>query len=86
MSRASVGNIAAGRWTEPGVGRRDLDRLNPLNGPVVRCPGCGGKVFASCVLCSARRFAATARADRRRTAGRRELPNDERRRADPTHG
>jgi len=50
VSRSTVNNIARGhrpRCEElPGV-------LDPT-GPLVRCPGCGGRVFLPCMLCHIR--------------------------------
>lgn len=84
VSRGTVGTVAAGRCRDrvvlPGV-----DDVPP--GPSVRCPGCGGRVYAPCLLCRVRRLQTEERADRRRTAGRQDrTPADVRRREDPTCG
>ena len=84
VSRGTVGRIAAGRLADRVV----LPRLDePPPGPIVRCPDCGGRVFAPCVVCRIRRIKSDERADRRRMADRiLRTPKDDRRRNDPTFG
>jgi hypothetical protein len=79
VSRTTVQAIALNRRREP-LPKPEPDE-RPV-GPPVRCPGCGGLVYAPCVLCRIRRLKAAEAAARRRTAGR----DDEqtRRRNDPT--
>jgi hypothetical protein len=55
VSRGSVGAIAAGRRPDYGNDNPapDNDHWAP-SGPIVRCPRCGGRVFAPCRLCHVR--------------------------------
>jgi hypothetical protein len=50
VSRSTVNNIARGyrpRWED------SPSDVQPT-GPLVRCPGCGGRVFLPCLLCRVR--------------------------------
>jgi hypothetical protein len=53
MSRGTVNNIAMGR--RPRV-TTPVDEFEPQQGPLVRCPGCGGKVYLPCLLCHVRQI------------------------------
>ncbi len=69
ISRASVSAIASGRRPDYEALRAAKEVDEPL-GPAVRCPECGGKVYAPCVLCRVRKLKAKevdkAKAFRRR--------------------
>jgi hypothetical protein len=84
VSRGTVGAVASGQCRD----RVELPSVDDVpTGPSVRCPGCGGRVYAPCLLCRVRRLQTEERADRRRTAGRiLRTPADVRRRDDPTFG
>lgn len=71
VSRGSVSTIAAGRRPDYVAARRgepDDDSWAP-SGPIMRCPECGGRVFAPCRLCHVR-GQATARPEPQRLPGR----------------
>lgn len=68
VSRATVGSIAQGRPSRK-RSRPDASESYPGwtgEGPFVRCPECGGRVIAPCLLCRIRE-----RRQARRTAERR---------------
>lgn len=84
VSRGTVAGVASGK-------RRDYCNLphvgEEATGPIVRCPGCGGRIFAPCILCRIRKQNIADRSARRRTAGRSDrIPAEDRRRNDPTFG
>jgi hypothetical protein len=54
VSRGTVHAIAHGRRRDRRSGRESVSELTPLDGPVERCPGCGGKVQMPCLLCRLR--------------------------------
>lgn len=75
VSRATVGEIAAGRRRPVRQPARDLTDADELNrGVPARCPDCGGLVYLPCRLCRvrqvARREQERARRLRRFCAGR----------------
>ncbi|MGD9720807.1 MAG: helix-turn-helix domain-containing protein [Pirellulales bacterium] len=53
ISRATVSAIASGRCRNPDIRRAERGGDAPFAGPLVRCPGCGGKVFLPCLVCRA---------------------------------
>jgi transcriptional regulator with XRE-family HTH domain len=56
ISRAVVGAIAAGTRPDYEALRRERQENEPERlGPLGRCPGCGGLVYAPCRLCRVRR-------------------------------
>lgn len=67
MSRGTVNSIALGR--RPRISAPP-DELQPFSGPLVRCPGCGGKVFMPCLLCRVRKLKAIDQAPARCSADR----------------
>lgn len=71
VSRGSVGAIAAGRRPEyaPPGPNADDDSWKPT-GPILRCPRCGGRVFAPCRLCHVRDQAERREPRSRRIPGR----------------
>ena len=83
VSRGTIGAIASGKRVERLP--RPTDEWEE-EGPIVRCPDCGGKVYAPCRLCGVREYMRTEPADRRQRAGRRsETRNEaEREKCDPT--
>ena len=67
VSRGTVGAIARGtRQVRPREDRWE-DPLEPLPGPLRRCPGCGGLVRFPCRLCHARADRAERRSPQRLT-------------------
>lgn len=55
VSRGSVSQIAAGRRPHYESARRASEDEHWMpSGPIVRCPKCGGRVFAPCRLCQVR--------------------------------
>ena len=54
ISRATVNAIARGKRDRRELGETGQDTLAP-SGPLVRCPGCGGKVQLPCLTCRAER-------------------------------
>jgi hypothetical protein len=54
ISRATVNAIARGKRGRRESGERERDMLAP-SGPLVRCPGCGGKVQLPCLSCQVAR-------------------------------
>lgn len=55
VSRATVAGIANG--TRPDYASRTARNfLEEPSGPLVRCPGCGGRVYSPCHLCRIRRL------------------------------
>lgn len=64
ISRATVGLIAAGRRREPTPGP-GLEADGPQGVPV-RCPTCGGLVYAPCRLCQVRAWDQARRSRQRR--------------------
>jgi hypothetical protein len=57
VSRGSVHNVASGRYGRSG--RAAAEALDPIEPPperLVRCRGCGGRVFTPCRLCQARAY------------------------------
>jgi hypothetical protein len=83
VSRGTIGAIASGKRVERLP--RPTDEWEE-EGPIVRCPGCGGKVYAPCRLCRVRDDKQAEIVDRRQQAGRRsETRNEaEREKCDPT--
>ena len=68
ISRSTIQAIALGRRTDYSlIRRRDLE-LFPELGPVVRCPGCGGRVHWPCRLCHVRSLRVASAARRPRSA------------------
>ena len=69
VSRGTVSAIASGRRPDYEARRQAQAVFDEPLGPVVRCPECGGKVYAPCRLCHVRKLktheASTARAFRR---------------------
>lgn len=63
VSRASVSSIASGRRPDYLPPRVDIDDGEDQigNGPVDRCPTCGGKVYMPCRLCRIRALKAEER-------------------------
>jgi hypothetical protein len=62
VSRATVAGVADG--SRPDYSARQVERqtlLDEPTGPPVRCPGCGGRVYAPCRLCRVRRLKEEAR-------------------------
>jgi hypothetical protein len=57
ISRGSVGAIAQGKRNRRQTGALFLDPTRPL-GPPERCRGCGGLVYAPCILCRVRTWKA----------------------------
>ena len=55
VSRGTVNAIAHGRRRERRARPDDDDPLVEPRGPLKRCPGCGGLVYAPCRLCRIRR-------------------------------
>jgi predicted XRE-type DNA-binding protein len=56
VSRGSVGNIASGRCSIAGrLESARLARRDAVAGLPMRCPGCGGLVYAPCLLCEIRK-------------------------------
>ncbi|HEY5312741.1 MAG TPA: hypothetical protein VIK18_09475 [Pirellulales bacterium] len=55
ISRGTVNSIALGR--RPRISA-PADAFEPQRGPLVRCPGCGGRVFLPCLLCHIRQLKA----------------------------
>jgi len=58
VSRSTVAGIADGSRPDYSArqGRKiEVDEQEPA-GPPVRCPGCGGRVYAPCRLCHVRRL------------------------------
>jgi DNA-directed RNA polymerase subunit RPC12/RpoP len=55
ISRGTVNSIALGR--RPRIST-PADEFERQRGPLVRCPGCGGKVFMPCLLCHVRQLKA----------------------------
>ena len=53
ISRATIGAIASGRRPDYAPRVRDDEPERP-QGPAVRCPGCGGRVYLPCRLCRVR--------------------------------
>jgi transcriptional regulator with XRE-family HTH domain len=84
VSRGTIGAIASGQRVDRV--RQPRERLEEPLGPIVRCPTCGGRVHAPCVLCRVRNLKAEERAERRRRADRDRNDADEilRRRSNPT--
>lgn len=64
ISRATIGLIAAGRRREPAPGD-GLETEGPHSIPV-RCPTCGGLVYAPCRLCQVRAWDHARRSRQRR--------------------
>ena len=64
ISRATVGAIASGKRPEYPA-RVPNDDYRPA-GPPVRCPGCGGRVYAPCQLCRVRAIKSKEQSRRRR--------------------
>ena len=56
VSRATVGAIASGRRPDYEARRRARAMVDEPLGPIVRCPECGGKVYAPCRLCRVRKL------------------------------
>ena len=52
VSRGSIGAIANGRRVDHVP--REEENLRRLNGPLARCPTCGGLVCLPCLLCGTR--------------------------------
>lgn len=53
VSRATVGMIASGQRADCVPRPRD-DEFDRPAGPPIRCPTCGGRVYAPCRLCRVR--------------------------------
>lgn len=53
VSRGTVNAIALGKRPDYRAGHHE-NNVAPPRGPLVRCPGCGGKVQMPCVLCRVR--------------------------------
>lgn len=67
VSRATVAGIANG--TRPDYASRTArGYLHEPTGPVVRCPGCGGRVYSPCHLCRVRRIVAEEKVKAARAA------------------
>ncbi len=58
VSRATVGAIASGKRPDYEARRRAQAMVDEPLGPIVRCPDCGGKVYAPCRLCHVRKLKA----------------------------
>lgn len=57
VSRATVSGIANG--TRPDYSNRvSRGAMDEPGGPIIRCPGCGGRVYSPCQLCRVRRIVA----------------------------
>jgi len=72
VSRGSVSVIAQGRRPDYDAIRRQVaedDAWSPT-GPIIRCPKCGGRVFAPCRLCRVREQTETVKCPPRRLPGR----------------
>jgi hypothetical protein len=66
ISRGSVSAIANGSRRDYSQEERELDR-GPLfeYGPIIRCAGCGGRVYSPCHLCRVRAIKSQERAAQR---------------------
>ncbi len=53
VSRGTVNAVANGHRTQRAA-RHEDDYAFLFEGPAVRCSGCGGKVYAPCLLCHIR--------------------------------
>lgn len=69
VSRGTVNAIALGKRTErsPECRGRE-DEIPPPEGPVERCPTCGGMVHVPCLACRVRAIREETLSRRRRTA------------------
>jgi hypothetical protein len=72
VSRGTVSAIAHGKRRERRARPADDDPVVEPRGPLKRCPGCGGLVYAPCLLCRVRRKQAAP--GRRKLAGLPEGP------------
>lgn len=55
VSRATISGIASGaRPDYEALRRARVQTQEEPEGPLVRCPGCGGRVYAPCRLCRVR--------------------------------
>jgi hypothetical protein len=54
VSRGTVNAIAQGKRLEPAPAQNPAPGFAAPEGPLTRCPGCGGLVMMPCVLCRLR--------------------------------
>ncbi|MEN6493094.1 MAG: helix-turn-helix domain-containing protein [Thermoguttaceae bacterium] len=54
VSRGTVNAIALGKRLEPGPDQNPDPGFAAPEGPLTRCPGCGGLVMMPCLLCHVR--------------------------------
>jgi len=54
VSRATVAAIASGKRPDYEARRRERELACQPPGPVVRCPGCGYRVYSPCIACRVR--------------------------------
>jgi hypothetical protein len=63
ISRATVSGIAAGTRPDYAARQRERERVvDEPRGPLVRCGGCGGRVYSPCHLCKVRQVKAAEKA------------------------
>lgn len=68
VSRGTIGSVASGKRIDRRP--RPNDDWDVAEGPIVRCPGCGGRVHSPCRLCRIRELKTAEQADRRQRADR----------------
>ena len=56
ISRATVGAIAQGKYRDREARQRDRSDDFVPNGPLERCPSCGGMVYLPCLVCRVRKI------------------------------
>jgi transcriptional regulator with XRE-family HTH domain len=56
VSRGTVNKIAQGKRSDQ-VPARKAEERGLFEGPIERCPECGGRVYMPCLFCQARRLA-----------------------------
>jgi hypothetical protein len=56
ISRGVVSLIARGLRPDYEARQRDRDESAQQQGPIERCPGCGGRVYTPCRLCHVRKL------------------------------
>jgi hypothetical protein len=84
VSRGTVNAIALGKRPErPPVPPDGEDELPPPDGPVMRCPTCGGLVHMPCLACRVRAIREESLARGRRGNGRRTVSSPSGRHSSP---
>ncbi len=74
VSRGTVAGIADGSRPDYSAQQVVESEVEEPTGPPIRCPGCGGRVYAPCHLCRVRRIKEEER--RKHPEGRRRIRPD----------